>query len=1387
MATRTLGVKFSTEGFNEAIASVKKVGQAFDESLAKSQQAVKDAVEASKKASEAGDTKAFDEAEAARVKAARQANQTINNSFRELRVKQEADINIQKDQAISAFNAIKNSGVASARDIANAEVALKKRLEELDKQLDQTGKNYKTLGIRSTAEIKEQKQEAIAAYKAIRDSGVASSQDIANAKRALKQQLKELNGELKNVQNGFTVFKGVVANLSSSAIIGGIQSISSAVKNLIGNVIDAGTTAERQAVSFETFLGSKEKAAKVLADIRNFAATTQFQLPEVTDAGKQLLAAGFGAEELIPTLKMVAEVATAADKPLSQVLFIYAQIKNQGKAMAGDINQLYNAGLGAKDFAKALNISEEAVKELASQGKIRFAEVKKVFESLTSEGGRFYGLIDKLSDTTGTKLSNLEDAFGAIYRSIYQGIEPAISSVLDVIVGTIAPLGESKDLWDGIRAEALNFQSYIKDNPAITKELGDQLKSGVSVVMTAIVGSAKDLLGYLKQNPTAVLDTIGKVGTLIEVIKSLIGLLDLVLVGWQKISNAVSEAATLIRGMHTGGAGVEGTRNFVEQNAGEEGVKEFDRRYKEAQKPRLGGNWDFLIPGKKEKIAEEIAQDILLKQASERRAINNNAPQIPNFDGPAFAGSPILPVPKIPQTKDTTDKLPPPPDLEKDGKEKKPKELTDDQKFAAKTIQIANNLNIDPLELMTMMLFESKGTLSPSIQGPEVPGKGKGRGLIQIMPATARGLGTSDAKLAKMTPLKQLDYVEKYFAQFKGNFGEGKLENLYAAVLAGDPRKVNASDGYTTAREGAKTMVKNFGDRAAKLLGSVPSGEALSNQYEFDDSIQDEARRKVEEKRRSEDEVRNQQQELTRSSLEVTQQQELNQFDKNNINLTGGQIEASTIARSELIRRQQYAREVLEIEQKIYNLTIERQQKIEDNQNGLPTTNKDLTAEIQALEQRKQLLKENYDLQSQQQAGLLNSELGNKTEEINQKLLELNKTLKDNELSLEDDTPEKTEAAAFAQIADKYDEYKKSIEEAIKSIASLIEFKTALGYSTEQEKKAIEELKKQYEELNRTQAKDEGIARTNKQDEINSNNSEFKSRIGEYNSQIEEDRASKFEDRGDPFTAAQIRENDAVVLENERYRQEIEELEGTYRNQPQLLDELKRKAQEVNLINLGNIREEFKDLGETITDVLADNLAEASFKAITEFKSLGDVLLDLWTGVWKSIAQVAAQNVANIVSSGVKDLLGGNKRSDSFGDATIPRYEEKPDIATPLVSTGFSFVKSLFFADGGLVSGEGTGTSDSIPARLSNGEFVVRASSVGSIGTRFLNELNQTGRIPSLSLKLAGEEFGGSSSQQITFNQPITVVTPDANSFGKTNYQIAQTQAEMARRAITRR
>ena len=48
-------------------------------------------------------------------------------------------------------------------------------------------------------------------------------------------------------------------------------------------------------------------------------------------------------------------------------------------------------------------------------------------------------------------------------------------------------------------------------------------------------------------------------------------------------------------------------------------------------------------------------------------------------------------------------------------------------------------------------------------------------------------------------------------------------------------------------------------------------------------------------------------------------------------------------------------------------------------------------------------------------------------------------------------------------------------------------------------------------------------------------------------------------------------------------------------------------------------------------------------------------------------------------------------------------------------------------ATGGMITGPGTATSDSIPARLSNGEYVVNAKSVNKVGVPFLNAINAPG------------------------------------------------------------
>ena len=100
-------------------------------------------------------------------------------------------------------------------------------------------------------------------------------------------------------------------------------------------------------------------------------------------------------------------------------------------------------------------------------------------------------------------------------------------------------------------------------------------------------------------------------------------------------------------------------------------------------------------------------------------------------------------------------------------------------------------------------------------------------------------------------------------------------------------------------------------------------------------------------------------------------------------------------------------------------------------------------------------------------------------------------------------------------------------------------------------------------------------------------------------------------------------------------------------------------------------------------------------------KSASDAFGDFARSVLSAINRIAAQKIA-------EELFGGMNKGGTGG-------------LGGLISGLF---QSAGFASGGYVTGPGTATSDSIPARLSAGEYVLRADAVRRVGIEFLHALN---------------------------------------------------------------
>ena len=96
------------------------------------------------------------------------------------------------------------------------------------------------------------------------------------------------------------------------------------------------------------------------------------------------------------------------------------------------------------------------------------------------------------------------------------------------------------------------------------------------------------------------------------------------------------------------------------------------------------------------------------------------------------------------------------------------------------------------------------------------------------------------------------------------------------------------------------------------------------------------------------------------------------------------------------------------------------------------------------------------------------------------------------------------------------------------------------------------------------------------------------------------------------------------------------------------------------------------------------------------------------------------------------------------------------------------------YGTAGFVSGPGTGTSDSIPAMLSNGEYVIRAASVQAVGTSFLDGINKMSAggiatkysIPRMSMggRVNMSTAGQASTSNAVYNINVTVDKPDSTA-----------------------
>lgn len=186
-------------------------------------------------------------------------------------------------------------------------------------------------------------------------------------------------------------------------------------------------------IAFETMLGSGQKAKGMISDLANLAATTPFDMKGVVNGAKQLLAYGFAANEITETMRRLGDVSAGLGLNLQDLTWLYGTTMVQGRLFTRDLMQFTGRGIPlTEELAKQFGVTKDKVSELVTAGKVGFPEVKKAIESLTNEGGKFGGLMEKQSHSITGQISNIQDTIEMAINDLGTQTEGLMNDALDI-------------------------------------------------------------------------------------------------------------------------------------------------------------------------------------------------------------------------------------------------------------------------------------------------------------------------------------------------------------------------------------------------------------------------------------------------------------------------------------------------------------------------------------------------------------------------------------------------------------------------------------------------------------------------------------------------------------------------------------------------------------------------------------------------------------------------------------------------------------------------------------------------------------------------------------------------------------------------------------------
>lgn len=197
---------------------------------------------------------------------------------------------------------------------------------------------------------------------------------------------------------------------------------------------------EQYQTSFEVMTGSAEKATQITQQLKQIAANTPFELPQLAETTQLLMNYGFTADDAMEKMQMLGDISQGSADKMTRIATAYGQMSSAGKVSLEDVKQMIEAGFNPlQEISKSTGESMASLYDRISDGSLSVDEITASMERSTSAGGKYFQSMDKQSQTLNGKISTLKDTFNEFAGKAMQGLSDVLSNtVIPALTGVLS-------------------------------------------------------------------------------------------------------------------------------------------------------------------------------------------------------------------------------------------------------------------------------------------------------------------------------------------------------------------------------------------------------------------------------------------------------------------------------------------------------------------------------------------------------------------------------------------------------------------------------------------------------------------------------------------------------------------------------------------------------------------------------------------------------------------------------------------------------------------------------------------------------------------------------------------------------------------------------------